>query len=313
MSYEWRRLQLARVGKVGSVTLVSIGMTLLASPAVGQQSGQQTFKSPAAACHALIAALKSDDESALVKILGPDSKEIVATGNPAEDKQRHANFVQKYEQMHRLVNEPDGKTTLYVGAENWPAPIPLVHKGNSWYFDTPAGREEILYRRVGRNELAVIQICHELVDAQKEYYAQPHDGSANEYAQKLTSDPGKHNGLYWEAGTNESQSPIGPLIAAASPDTQAADQNPEPFHGYYFRILTGQKSAKGTESYIEDGKMTRGFAVLAYPADYRATGVMTFIVDQDGVVYEKDLGKRTTEAAKTLTVYSRDATWRKAD
>jgi hypothetical protein len=300
-------------GKIAAIMLFSAAVAFFDLPSAAQQSGQQAFPSATAATKALVAALKADDESALLKILGPDAKEIISSGDPVEDKNNRAEFVQKYERMHRLVIEPDGKTTLYIGAENWPTPIPLDHKGDSWFFDTPGGKQEILYRRVGRNELEVIQICHELVDAQKEYYGQTHDGSSNEYAQKFRSDPGKHNGLYWEISAGESESPIGPLVAEASAQGYSAEQKPEPFHGYYFRILNGQKGPSGTHSYIEDGRMTRGFAFLAYPAEYRSSGVMTFIVDQDGVVYEKDLGKRTSETAKILAVYSRDSTWHKTD
>ena len=294
-------------------TIFSMAIASSAVPAFAQQAGQETFPSAGKASHALIAALKADDESALLKILGPDGKEIISSGDPAEDKENRAQFVQKYEQMHRLVTEPNGETTLYIGAENWPTPIPLVHKGNAWYFDTPAGKQEVLYRRIGRNELAVIQVCHQLVDAEKEYYGQPHDGNSHVYAEKFMSDPGKENGLYWEASAGKEESPVGPLVAEASAMGQSTEQNSQPFHGYYFRILKGEKGPNGTHSYIEDGKMTGGFAFLAYPAEYRSTGVMTFIVDQNGIVYEKDLGKGTPEVAKTLTVYSRDNTWRKAD
>ncbi|MFY9911715.1 MAG: DUF2950 domain-containing protein [Candidatus Sulfotelmatobacter sp.] len=302
------------LGAMAVGAIFSMAMASVALPAAAQQTGQETFPSAGKASHALVAALKAEDQATLLKILGPDAKDIVSSGDPVEDKDRRAEFVQKYEQMHRLVTEPDGKTTLYIGAENWPTPIPLVHKGNAWYFDTPAGKEEILYRRVGRNELAVIQVCGELVDAEKEYYGQPHDGSsAHVYADKFMSDPGKHDGLYWEASVNENESPIGPMLAQASAMGNSTEQMPQPFHGYYFRILKGQKSSSGTKSYMQDGKMTGGFAFLAYPAQYRSSGVMTFIVDQNGIVYEKDLGKRTPEIAKTLTVYSRDKTWRKAD
>ena len=304
--FDLRILAVIAVGAILSMVMVSF--------AAGQQAGQETFPSAGKASHALIGALKTNDESVLLKILGPDAKEIVFSGDPAEDKENRAQFAQKYEQMHRLVIEPNGETTLYIGAENWPTPIPLVHKGNIWYFDTPAGKQEILYRRVGRNELAVIQVCHQLVDAEKEYYGQPHDGnSAHVYAEKFMSDPGKQNGLYWEASAGHGESPIGPLVAEASAMGYSTDHTPQPFHGYYFRILKSEKGSDGTHSYMEDGKMTGGFALLAFPAEYRSTGVMTFIVDQKGIVYEKDLGKRTPESAETLTVYSRDNTWRKAD
>lgn len=303
-------------GKIAAVAILTGGVALVPVFVAAQQTGQKTFSSAAEAGSALVASLKAGDQSALLSILGPDAKDILSSGDPAEDQKNHEQFVQKYEQMHRLVMEPDGKTTLYIGAENWPTPIPLEHKAGAWYFDTPAGKQEILYRRIGKNELAVIQTCRELVDAEKEYYGQPHDGeSGDQYAQKLSSDPGKHNGLYWQASAGEGESPIGPMVASAAMGSHAADapQEAQPFQGYYFRILTAEKSAHGVENYVVDGKMTRGFAFAAYPAVYRSTGVMTFIVDQDGIVYEKDLGKRTTEIAKTLNRYGRDASWRKAD
>jgi Protein of unknown function (DUF2950) len=300
--------RLSVASKLAGIAILAAAMVF---PAFAQQPRQKTFTSATEASKALVAALKADDEAAVLRILGPDAKDIVSSGDPAEDQTNRAQFVQKYEQMHRLVVEPNGTTTLYIGAENWPTPIPLVHQGNIWYFDTLSGKQEILYRRIGRNELATIRVCHELVDAEKEYHAQAHDGGSGVYAQKLVSDPGKHDGLYWQASAGESESPIGPLVAAAS--MSAAAEKHEPFNGYYFIILREEKGPGGDESYLTDGKMTKGFAFLAYPALYRSAGVMTFMVDQDGVVYEKDLGKRTAEIAKRLTAYSRDATWHKAD
>jgi len=282
----------------------------------GPQPGQETFPTAMDASKALVKAVKGNDQPALLKILGPNSKEIISSGDDAEDRNDREQFVKKYRQMHRMVIEPDGTTTLYIGAENWPTPIPLVKKGDSWYFETAAGKEEILYRRIGKNELSAIQVCRELVDAQKEYYGQTHDGeSSPQYAQKIFSDPGKHNGLYWEASSGEKQSPIGPLLASAADEgnNEAANQKLQPFEGYYFRTLTAAKESSGSRSYIADGKMTRGFAFVAYPAEYRSSGVMTFVVNQDGIVYEKDLGPRTAKIAKTLTRYDRDASWRKAD
>ncbi len=302
--------------KLAAIAILTAGISCF--PVAAQQPGQKTFSSAAEASSALITALQVDDQQALLDILGADAKDILSSGDAVEDKNDRAAFVEKYQQMHRLVNELDGKTTLYIGAENWPTPIPIVQKGGAWYFDTPAGKQEILYRRVGRNELAVIQVCHALVDAEKEYYAQRHDGeSLKQYAQKFFSDQDKHNGLYWVPVSGEAESPIGPLVASATAESykRNPDQKPQPFHGYFFRILSGQGPGApgGAHSYIVDGKMTRGFAFLAYPAEYRSSGVKTFIVDQDGIVYEKDLGRRTAEIAKTLTRYDRDATWRKSD
>jgi Protein of unknown function (DUF2950) len=284
----------------------------------GPQTGQQTFPSAAEGSAALIAALKSDDLQQLLKVLGQNAREIIASGDDAADKTERRQIVQKYEEMHRLVLEPDGTTTLYIGAENWPTPIPLMHKANQWYFDTAAGKQEILYRRIGRNELAIIQVCREVVDAEKEYYSLPHDGdSGQHYAGKFFSDPAKHNGLYWKPVSGEAESPIGPSIAGAAQEDVAgsAVQETQPFEGYYFRMLKAQgaHAPGGARSFAEGGKMTSGFAFVAYPAKYRSTGVMTFIVNQDGIVYEKDLGLRTEEIAKNMSSYGRDASWRKAD
>jgi hypothetical protein len=306
------------VATFAAFIILATGVASFPAPAAAQQTGQKTFRSAAEASKALVAALQTNDQAALLSILGADAKDIISSGDEFEDKNNRDAFVQKYQQMHRLVAEPDGTVTLYIGAENWPTPIPLVHKGDAWYFDTAAGKQEILYRRVGKNELVVIQVCGELVDAEKEYYAQPHDGdSGKQYAQKFISDPNKHNGLYWEPVSGEAESPIGPLMASAAAEgyTQGPNHKPQPFQGYYFRLLKGQGTSEpgGTRSYIVDGKMTGGFAFLAFPAEYRSSGVMTFIVDQDGIVYEKDLGRRTAEIAKTLTRYDRDATWHKAD
>ena len=300
--------------KSGSTAATAAARRVTAPP----QPGQQTFSSANEATQALVTAMKNNDQPSLLKVLGPNAKTIVSSGDDAEDQKDRDQFLKKYQQMHRLVMEPDGTTTLYIGAENWPTPIPLVHKGRSWYFDTAAGKQEILYRRVGKNELAVIQTCTELVDAEKEYYARPHDGEKEQqYAQKFFSDPGKQNGLYWESASGETNSPIGPLVAVAAIEgyPQTPDRNLEPFQGYYFHILKAQgaKAPGGARSYIADGKMTRGFAFVAYPAEYRSSGVMTFIVNQDGIVYEKDLGPKSAAIAKAMTKYDPDSTWRKAD
>jgi hypothetical protein len=283
-----------------------------------ERSGQQTFSSAADASQALVTALQNDDQPALLKILGSGAGDIVSSGDPTEDKSDREQFVQKYQQMHRLVKEPDGTTTLYIGAENWPTPIPLMRSASGWYFDTAAGKQEILYRRIGRNELAAIQVCQELIDAEKEYYGQPHDGGPDkQYAQQFLSDSGKHNGLYWKTESNDPNSPIGPLLAFAAVESNAQDsgQPPQPYMGYYFRVLKAQgpSAPGGARSYVMDGKMTGGVAFVAYPAEYRSSGVMTFIVKKDGIVYEKDLGVRTMEIAKSLAKYDRDSSWRKSD
>ena len=322
MSYDRRGSKAVPLGgatKWAAVALLAAGAACFPASAAAQQPGQKTFSSASEASSALVAAVLKDDDAALRDILGADGKDIISSGDTVSDKNDRDQFVQKYQQMHRLVIEADGKTTLFIGAENWPTPIPLVHKASVWYFDTAAGKQEILYRRIGQNELAVIQVCLELVDAQKEYYSQPHDGdSVKQYAQKFFSDPNKHNGLYWIQAAGSPESPIGPLVAAAAAEGYTRDaqhQETQPFHGYYFRVLTAQgaNAPGGARSYIVDGKMTRGFALLAYPAEYRSSGVKTFLVNQDGIVYEKDLGPRSAEIAKALMQYNRDATWHKSD
>jgi hypothetical protein len=278
---------------------------------LAQQPGQKTFSSAEDACKALIAAMQNNDEKAEIEVLGPDAKQIVSSGDDVEDAENRANIVKRYQQMHRLMKEPDGTTTLYIGPENWPAPIPIVNKGGSWYFDTEMGKMEILYRRVGRNEISTIRVCQELVAAQKEYYSAQH----NEYAQKIFSDEGQHNGLYWKASASETQSPIGPLVASAVAEgyNKGNGGPPTPYRGYYYHILMrqGKNAPGGAKSYVVDGKMTQGFAFIAYPAEYRSSGVMTFIVGADGVVYQKDLGKKTDVIAKAMKEFDPSATWRK--
>ncbi|HEX8896953.1 MAG TPA: DUF2950 domain-containing protein [Terriglobales bacterium] len=295
--------------------LASVALLLTACFAVrslAHQQKQKTFSSSENAVNALVTALQGSDEQALLDVLGQDGKQIVSSGDEVEDRQNRANFVQKYQQMHRLVNEPDGTTILYIGAENWPSPIPLVKKGSSWYFDTDAGKQEILYRRVGRNELSAIRVCQELVAAQKEYYST----QQNDYAQKIFSDAGQHNGLYWKAAADEPQSPIGPMIAAAVLEGYVKGEGgpPTPYRGYYYRVLTrqGKDGPGGAKNYIVNGKMTAGFAFVAYPAEYRSSGVMTFTVTDDGVVYQKDLGKKTGVIAKAMKEYNPDFSWQKA-
>src|ERR1700675_4925061 len=289
--------------------LAVVGFLLAAcvpTPSMAPQPRQKTFSSPEEASHALGTAAQNNDEKAMIEIIGPEGKQIVSSGDDAEDAQSRANFVQRYREMHRLVKEPDGTTVLYIGAHNWPSPIPLAHKGNSWYSETEAGKKEILYRRIGRNELSAIRVCQELVASQKEYLTQH-----SEYAQKIFSDEGQHNGLYWKAADNGPQSPIGPLVAAAVSEGYAKSPEgaPTPYRGYYFHILTrqGKNGPGGAKSYIANGKMTDGFAFAAYPAEYRSSGVMTFIVIGDGVIYEKDLGKKSEVLAKAIKEYNPDS------
>jgi hypothetical protein len=298
---------------------IAVAMLLLILSGLGlaQQPGQKTFASADDASQALFAAAQSGDKAALLEILGPAGAPIVSSSDDVQDKNSRDEFVSRYQQMHRLAKEPDGTTTLYVGAENWPVPLPLISKGGVWYFDAEAGAKEILFRRIGKNEFATMEVLDALVDAENDYYSQARDGKAQQYAQKFASYEGKHDGLYWKTSEGESESPIGPLVAYAAGEgySKKEGEGPSPFHGYFYRILTGQgKSAKGgAKSYIVNGEMTGGFALLAYPADYRSSGVMTFIVDKDGVIYQKDLGPKTAELATSMKEYAPDKTWRKAE
>jgi hypothetical protein len=294
----------------GVVVLALMGC--FASTLVAQQPGQKTFSSAEEASDALFKAAQSNDEKAMLDILGADGKQVVSSGDEAEDAESRANFAAKYQEMHRLVKEADGSTVLYIGAKNWPTPIPLVNKGSSWYFDTEAGKKEILYRRVGRNEMSAIRVCQELVGAEKEYTAQH-----AEYAQKIFSDEGQRNGLYWKAAAGEPLSPVGPLVAAAVTESYATsrDSVPMPYRGYYYHVLVrqGKNGPGGAKSYSVNGKMTGGFAFVAYPAEYRSSGVMTFIVGEDGMVYQKDLGKKTEAIAKAMKEYNPNSSWQKAE
>ena len=300
------------------VLSAAILLFLQSGVAHAQQGGEKTFASPGDAVLALYNAVKSNDNQALNSIFGSGANDILHTGDDVADKNMAQDFIKRYEQMHRVVVEPDQTVTLYIGAENWPLPIPIV-KNNSggWYFDTETGRKEILYRRVGRNENDAIDILQSLVDAQREYASQPRNGETKkQYASKFLSDPGKQNGLYWKTGDNEEPSPIGQQVADATSEGYSLQQGKQtPFHGYYYRILTKQGAAAkgGARDYVVDGKLTRGFAFVAYPAVYRNSGVMTFIVNQDGVVYQKDLGPDTSQLAAAMTEYNPDNTWARAD
>jgi hypothetical protein len=280
---------------------------------LAQQREQKIFPSPEVASDALLAATQSNDEKVLLEILGPDAKQIVSSGDDAEDALNRANFVEKFREMHRLVKEPDGTVTLYIGAHNWPTPIPIVSNGNSWYFNTDAAKSEILARRIGRNEMSAIRVCQELVAAQKEYRS----SQKSEYAAKIFSDKGQNNGLYWEVPEGGPQSPIGPLVAwaVAEENARSRGEAPVPFRGYYFEILTrqGKNAPGGAKSYITSGKMSGGFAFVAYPAEYRSSGVMTFIVGEDGIVFENDLGKKSESLAKSMREFNPTPAWQRAD
>ncbi len=295
--------------KSASTQSVPRGQTQSSAGQTTPRTKQKMFSSAEEAAAALYSAARNHDEDGMLVILGPDAKDVVVwTDDPNDRKADVDLFVEKYGQMHRLVKEPDDETTLYVGAENWPLPIPLIEKNGAWYFDSGLGRQEIVYRRIGENELETIDVLRAMIDAQSDYYSQVagSDGTP-QYARRFNSDPGQRNGLYWPGSKEPDESPVGPYLAQAS--YNRSDR--KPLRGYYFRILTeqGPHARGGARNYVVNGKLTGGFAFVAFPAEYRASGVKTFLVNQTGAVYEKDLGPRTAQIAKAMTAYDPDSTW----
>jgi hypothetical protein len=287
-----------------------------ATGAVDATSGQNFYSTPEKAVDALIFASRKDHPAELIKILGPESEKLVNSGDDVADQESRARFVAAYDKAHKIETQSDSVDVLTVGDEEWPVPIPLVHEAKGWRFDTAKGEDEILNRRIGRNELNVIEVCRTFVDAQREFAAlHPLPGDKREFAQKFTSTEGAHDGLYWAVKDGEAQSPFGPLIASAAAegysDTTALSQH-EPYHGYYYKILTSQGShATGGEgAYILDGHMTGGFALIAFPAKYGDSGVMSFIVNENGIVYENNLGPDTISTASAMTQYDPDESWK---
>jgi hypothetical protein len=315
MANKTKTIRFRRFLAVSMILFAPLLLTPLAS--ADDSASQRSFPSPDAAVSALVAADKADDTKSLSSILGPDSDQILSSGDPVADKNAREDFSRRYQEMHRLAYDDQGRVILYIGAGNWPVPIPLVKKDSSWVFDTAAGKEELLFRRIGRNELFSIKVLEDLVDAQSEYASAAHDGAESQFAQKILSDPGKHNGLYWETTEGQPESPIGPLVARAIAEGYKKESggNPIPFHGYYYKVLQrqGKNAPGGAKKYLVDGKMTNGFAFLAYPAEYRASGVTTFMINQDGVIVQKDLGPDTAKLASTIADYNPDKTWQEVD
>jgi hypothetical protein len=280
---------------------------------VAAMAPQKSFASGEEAVRAAVEAAKNNDDKELLAIFGAQAKELLFSGDAVADKQRRGQFLAAYAEKNRLATEGES-AILIVGKQEWPFPIPVVKKGQSWVFDTDKGKEEILNRRIGENELFTIQACLAIVDAQREYAIKDRnrDGLL-EYAQKFVSDPGKKNGLYWNAKEGEPQSPLGPILIQIRSEGYQAEPSatPVPYHGYYYRILTaqGKDAPGGAYSYLVKGKMIGGFAVVAYPAEYGNSGVMTFIVNHDGKVFQKNLGSNTGSIAKGMKEYNPDKTW----
>lgn len=294
--------------RLAAVAVCALALTL---PVFSQEAGEKTFATPQDASKALYEAAKADDAKAVVAVLGASSESVIHSGDPVQDKKNLTDFLRRYEQMNRTGKQTNGSRVLYLGADNWPFPIPLKQNASKkWYFDSAVGKQEILFRRIGRNELAALRVLNALVDAQQEYYQGTHDGATQQYAARIMSTQGKQDGLYWKVAEGEPQSPIGPIVAYATNEGYGKTEKPAPFHGYFYKPLKGQGAnvTGGAKSYAADGKV-EGFAFIAYPAEYRNSGVMTFLVDSNGVIYERDLGANTSTLAPEITTFNPDKTW----
>ncbi|MGO9374160.1 MAG: DUF2950 domain-containing protein [Syntrophobacteraceae bacterium] len=281
---------------------------------------QATFRSPEEAVRALVEALGANDEKKLLAIFGygPGAKQLISSGDEVADRAGRERFLQAYQEKNRIAEVNSSKAVLEIGNEAWPFPIPIERVGKDWRFSAKHGKEELLNRRIGKNELSAIQVCLAYVDAQREYASKDRNGDGVlEYSQKFLSEPGKKDGLYWEAKEGEEQSPLGPLIGEAKKEgyKKKAGNQPSPYHGYFYKILKtqGRNAPRGAYDYVINGRMTGGFAMVAYPAGYGSSGIKTFIVSQDGVVYEKDLGKNTESIAQEMKKFDPDRSWGKVE
>jgi len=289
-----------------------------ASRVAAQAAKQRTFGSPEDAVKALIVTAKAGNLDQLLAIFGPDGRELIASADPATARRNREVFTVAAGEQWHLEDAGPNRKTLIIGNEDWPFGVPLVKEASGWRFDTAAGKEEVLARRIGSNELAAIETSRAYVTAQRRYAQQGHGGkAAGVYAMKFHSDPGKENGLYWPVTKGQKRSPLGELVAQAAEEKRPIGGDraqPSPFRGYYFRILTAQGAAApgGAKSYVVNGDMSGGFALIAWPAEYGAQGIMTFLVNQDGIVFEKDLGGGTDATARKITSYNPDASWRQA-
>ncbi len=295
----------------GAVLCITAGLAgFVAHPATARIIQQPSFASPESAIEALVAAARANRTSELTRLLGPDGKKLVTSGDPVADKTGRAKFVVEYQKHHEIKRTDDATATLIVGDEQWPLPIPVVREaGGRWRFDAKAGASEILARRIGRNELSAIEVCRAYADAQREYASKDRDGDGLlEYAQKFTSSKGKHDGLYWPVKPGEPESPVGALVASA----HAEGYKRQPYHGYYYKILKaqGKDAPGGAYSYMAKGRIIGGFALVAFPAEYGNSGIMTFVISHEGVVYQKNLGPKTASIARAMTTFNPDATWK---
>ena len=301
------------------VPFLLLGGALAAPPVHQKVDAQATFASADDAVAALVAAIGSDDPASMIKVLGPSGEALVSSGDRTADLAAGKRFLDAYAAQHALVPDGPNRLVLHVGVNDWPLPMPIVQEGGRWHFDSAAGAQEIIDRRIGRNEIAAIRVSLAYVDAQEDYFerAKAADGHG-EYAQHLVSSPGEQDGLYWPAAQGEAESPFGPLVHQAEDEGYPGDLvsgKQMPYQGYYFRILKrqGDDAPGGAKDYVVDGHMTGGFALVAWPARYRSSGVMTFIVNQDGVVFQKDLGRDTAEHAAAMGSFDPDVTWARVE
>ena len=296
----------------GAAAAIAV-MTLSHAPS----AAQLTYPTPSDAFKALIVAARAEDTKALINVLGSEGESLVVSGDPVADKEALHRFVSAYDEANRIELQGADRATLVVGKEEWPFPIPAVKRKDSWYLDSAAGKEEILDRRIGRDELSVIEVCRAYVDAQREYASMDRNKDGYiEYAQKFLSSPGKHDGLYWPTSEGEEPSPLGPLVAeaqAAGYIVGNAHEKPIPYYGYYYRILKGQgvHAPGGAYDYVVNDHMIGGFALVAYPAQYGVSGITTFVVNHDGIVYQNDLGPKTTSIAEKMKLFDPGAGWTK--
>jgi hypothetical protein len=304
---------MTRFGSLGRAASAGIGAIMALALLTSASAAQQAYPSPEEAAASLAAALKTGTRSAILKVLGKYGEDIAVSGDDVADAEMRQRFLSAYEAKHSIKTEGNKKATLIVGADDFPFPVPLVNNRSGWEFDTAAGRIEILYRRIGRNELDAIQTCLAFVDAQNEYAEKDRGEGVGVYAQRIVSSPGKKDGLFWR--DDRDPSPLGELAAQASAEGYKVSEQAAPYHGYYYRILKGQGSnaPSGALNYVVKGQMIGGFALIAYPAEYGNSGVMTFVVNHAGTVYQKDLGPRTDSIAKRVYLFDPDQTWKKVD
>jgi hypothetical protein len=304
---------------IGLAAILAGAVVFCPGSALAAAAKQKQFGSPEEAVKALITAIKANDTSELLAIFGPAGKVLISSGDEVADQASRERFAKAFEEMNQLEKKDEYRMVLHVGREDWPFPVPIVKRADSWYFNTSEGKDEILNRRIGKNELNAMQVCLAIVDAEVEYAAKDRDGDGiREYAQKLVSTEGHKDGLYWYAKEGEEPSPLGPLAAKASREGYAGKQrsgSPVPYHGYFYRILKeqGTNASGGARNYLVKGHLIGGFALVAYPAEYGNSGIMTFIVNHDGAVYEKDLGKKTASIARAIKAFDPDPSWHKVE